>query len=100
MASCRDDLPILIGRYLLSDKSEQGQECAIDHPLPTNPDGSSMSESQYKTYRQQQGGRGPIGGEFQREPSSSGYPSGDERSGMEEDMDIGNGSGMEEYDRL
>ena len=42
--SCRDDLPILIGRYLLSDKSEQGQECAIDHPLPTNPDGSSMSE--------------------------------------------------------
>lgn len=34
-------------------KSEQGQECAISHPLPTNPDGSPMSESQYKAYRTQ-----------------------------------------------
>lgn len=32
-------------------KSEQGQECAITHPLPTNFDGSPMSESQYKTYK-------------------------------------------------
>jgi hypothetical protein len=39
---------------VLADKSEQGQECAISHPLPTNPDGSPMSESQYKAYRMQQ----------------------------------------------
>lgn len=34
-----------------ADKSEQGQECAISHPLPVNPDGSPMSESQYKAYK-------------------------------------------------
>ncbi|WVO16267.1 hypothetical protein L204_103942 [Cryptococcus depauperatus] len=32
-------------------KSEQGQECAIYHPLPTNPDGTPMSESQYKIFK-------------------------------------------------
>ena len=34
-----------------SDKSEQGQECAISHPLPVNPDGTPMSESQYKAFK-------------------------------------------------
>lgn len=85
------------GLTISSDKSEQGQECAITHPLPVNPDGSPISESQYKIYRQQGGG---PGGKFKREPSFSGYPSGDDRSGGEEDMDLGNGSGMEEYDRF
>ncbi len=79
-------------------KSEQGQECAVAHPLPTNPDGTPMSESQYKMYRQQQvgGGLGGGGGGFKREPSFGGYPSGDDRLAEE---DLGNGSGMEEYDR-
>jgi len=36
---------------LMIDKSEQGQECAITHPLPLNPDGSPMSESQYKAFK-------------------------------------------------
>ncbi|BEJ03384.1 hypothetical protein CcaverHIS641_0105590 [Cutaneotrichosporon cavernicola] len=29
-------------------RSDQGQQCAESHPLPTNPDGSAMTESQYK----------------------------------------------------
>ena len=91
-----------------SDKSEQGQECAISHPLPTNPDGSAMSESQYKAYRvaqhnllqqQQQGsmafGQGGLG-RVKREPSFQGYLSGDDRSGAEDEL--GTGSGMEDYD--
>ena len=32
----------------LSDKTESGAECAMKHPLPTNPDGSLMSESKYR----------------------------------------------------
>ena len=71
-----------------ADKSEQGQECAINHPLPVNPDGSPMSESQYKAYRQSQR-------RLKREPSWSGYPSGEE-----DDLELGNGSGMEDYDRV
>ena len=61
-----------------------------------------MSESQYKAYRQQQAGNGvALGGYgFKRELSFSGYASGDDRSGGEEDVDFGNGSGMEEYDRF
>ncbi len=49
-------------------------------------------------YRQQQvgGGLGGGGGGFKREPSFGGYPSGDDRLAEE---DLGNGSGMEEYDR-
>jgi hypothetical protein len=39
----------------IADKSEQGQECAISHPLPTNPDGTAMSESQYKAYQELKG---------------------------------------------
>ncbi len=31
-----------------SDKTEAGLECAIDHPLPTNPDGSLLSESKFR----------------------------------------------------
>ncbi|ORY34038.1 hypothetical protein BCR39DRAFT_233998 [Naematelia encephala] len=95
--------------YILRDKSEQGQECAISHPLPTNPDGSPMSESQYKAYRlarQNQngtgagmGGAGDGGVRRDRPPSfSGGYPSGDEREGGEDD--IGTGSGMDEYDQF
>ncbi len=38
-------------------------------------------------------------GGFKREPNFLGYPSGDDRS-EQEDMDLGNGSGMEEYDRF
>lgn len=55
-----------------------------------------MSESQYKIYRHQQSGQGGMG--IKRETSFSGYLSGDDRS-AEEDMDLGHGSGMEEYDR-
>ncbi|GHJ89182.1 hypothetical protein NliqN6_5584 [Naganishia liquefaciens] len=29
-------------------KTESGAECALKHPLPTNPDGSLMSESKYR----------------------------------------------------
>ena len=71
-----------------TDKSEQGQECAINHPLPVNADGSPMSESQYKAYRQSQR-------RLKREPSWSGYPSGEE-----DELELGNGSGMEDYDRV
>ncbi|KAL1405538.1 hypothetical protein Q8F55_009176 [Vanrija albida] len=85
-------------------KSEQGQECAISHPLPTNPDGSAMSESQYKAYRVQQvqnrhgSGGGGGGGGLRSRPNSmlSADYSADERSGAE---DLGHGSGMEDYDR-
>ncbi|WVQ72407.1 hypothetical protein IAR50_001959 [Cryptococcus sp. DSM 104548] len=49
-------------------KSEQGQECAISHPLPCNPDGSAMSESQYKTYK----GIQTTPEEVERRPSASG----------------------------
>lgn len=80
-----------------TDKSEQGQECAISHPLPTNPDGSAMSESQYKSYRLQQRTQG--GGGLRSRPNSmlsADYGSADERSGGEE---LGTGSGMEDYDR-
>ncbi len=90
--------PLPLTFEIVPDKSEQGQECAITHPLPVNPDGSPMSELQYKIYRQQQGGRGGMGG-CKREPNFLGYPSGDDRS-EQEDMDLGNGSGMEEYDRF
>ncbi|WWD17316.1 hypothetical protein CI109_101756 [Kwoniella shandongensis] len=82
-------------------KSEQGQECAITHPLPVNPDGSPMSESQYKAYKGITPASGGGGGGRRR---SSGvkkeYLSGDDRSGEGED-DLGGGmSGMEEYDRF
>ena len=85
-------------RLTYVDKSEQGQECAVAFPLPTNRDGTAMSESQYKLYRQYQAatkmaGAG-VGGGLKREPSFSGYPSG------EEEMGLGNGSGMDEYDRF
>ncbi|ODN94311.1 hypothetical protein L198_05167 [Cryptococcus wingfieldii CBS 7118] len=49
-------------------KSEQGQECAISHPLPCNPDGSAMSESQYKSYK----GIQTTPEENERRPSASG----------------------------
>ncbi|WVR07031.1 hypothetical protein IAU60_004070 [Kwoniella sp. DSM 27419] len=76
-------------------KSEQGQECAISHPLPVNPDGSPMSESQYKVYK----GIAVGPGEGRRESNVKlEYMSGDDRSG---DEDYGGGlSGMEDYDRF
>jgi len=109
--------PLVSLSALTVDKSEQGQECAISHPLPVNPDGTPMSESQYKAYRAtqhnmnqhaaQQAGMpfngdivvGGAGGleRMKREGSFQGYLSGDDRSGGEED--IGGGSGMEDYDR-
>jgi hypothetical protein len=33
---------------LRPDKTDSGAECAMRHPLPTNPDGSLMSESKYR----------------------------------------------------
>lgn len=33
---------------LITDKTDSGAECAMRHPLPTNPDGSLMSESKYR----------------------------------------------------
>lgn len=30
------------------DKTDSGAECAMRHPLPTNPDGTLMSESKYR----------------------------------------------------
>ncbi|OCF42914.1 hypothetical protein I317_03265 [Kwoniella heveanensis CBS 569] len=98
-------------------KSEQGQECAISHPLPVNPDGSPMSESQYKAYRgikattplpltPEKGESQAGGGGDSRRGSNvkSEYLSGDDRSAGEEDdldMDLGGGlSGMEDYDRM
>jgi hypothetical protein len=73
-------------------KSEQGIECAVAFPLPTNPDGSAFSESQYKAYKAAQGLQVPdtataASGKKGRRKSvgSAGGRSGDE--------------GMEEYDR-
>jgi len=77
-------------------KSEQGQECAISHPLPTNPDGSAMSEGQYKAYRADQQRYG--GGGLARVSSNVSVYSGDDRSVVEDDL--GTGSGMEDYDRI
>ncbi|WVW83867.1 hypothetical protein I302_105889 [Kwoniella bestiolae CBS 10118] len=90
-------------------KSEQGQECAITHPLPVNPDGTPMSESQYKIYKGVKApqpktvspGDAPKGGGGRRRSSGvkSEFLSGDDRSGGE--SDLGGGlSGMEEYDRF
>lgn len=77
-----------------------------------NPDGTPMSESQYKAYRAnqhnlaQQGGM-PFNGDMagvggleriKSEGSFQGYMSGEDRSGGEEDLG-GGGSGMEDYDR-
>ncbi|KAK4686226.1 transcription factor CRZ1, partial [Tremellales sp. Uapishka_1] len=73
-------------------KSEQGQECAISHPLPTNPDGSYMSEMQYKAYRGIK--PGPVPGHedgFKQEPDYTGYP-------MDADFEYASGSGMEDFD--
>ncbi|WVQ99384.1 hypothetical protein IAU59_006517 [Kwoniella sp. CBS 9459] len=95
-------------------KSEQGQECAISHPLPVNPDGSPMSESQYKAYRGIKASTPlpltPEKGEDHESGSRRGsnvkseYLSGDDRSAGEEedlDMELGGGmSGMEDYDRM
>ncbi|ORX36669.1 hypothetical protein BD324DRAFT_459889 [Kockovaella imperatae] len=102
-------------------KSEQGQECAISHPLPVNPDGTAMSESQYKAYKAAESkmsggasggggsgngrGRGKgrggssSGAKIKREQSHSGL-SAFSGSGAEEDHPPGYGSGMEEYDRV
>ncbi|KAL7421562.1 hypothetical protein Q5752_003331 [Cryptotrichosporon argae] len=82
-------------------KSEQGQECAISHPLPTNPDGSPMSESQYKAWQAAHdgalggGGGGLIGRTYAhaRTPSWSGVSEG---AASEDDFA---GSGMDDYDR-
>ena len=92
-----------MGIVLTTDKSEQGQECAITHPLPTNPDGSAMSESQYKAYRARQHNaaqRNASGGSsiMRRDPSYADYTSADDRSAGEDEF--GNGSGMEDYDRV
>ncbi|EIW70661.1 hypothetical protein TREMEDRAFT_61169 [Tremella mesenterica DSM 1558] len=87
-------------------KSEQGQECALTHPLPVNPDGSPMTESQYKAYKgisvaehaQLSGlghGPGPGGGGAGLIGGGSGYT-----SGLGEEEELGTGSGMEEYDQL
>lgn len=90
-------------------KSEQGQECAVTHPLPVNPDGSAMSESQYKAYKAQEerlmpegkdeGGRGKKGRRKSNasEGSRSGASGASGASGGEDDWA---GSGMEEYDRV
>ncbi|WWC61829.1 uncharacterized protein I303_104414 [Kwoniella dejecticola CBS 10117] len=91
-------------------KSEQGQECAITHPLPVNPDGTPMSESQYKIYKGVKAPQpvntspsagGGAGNKSRRRSSGvkSEFMSGDDRSGGE--SDIGGGvSGMEDYDRF
>lgn len=82
-------------------KSEQGQECAITHPLPVNPDGSPMTESQYKAYKgiaagpDTAAGNGAANGRRNRHPSFSGLSGMEDASG---DEDIGTGSGMEDYD--
>jgi hypothetical protein len=61
-----------------------------------------MSESQYKAYRAAQDtlkatGGGMVSEEMRRRLSSMSGLSGDERSAEE---DLGNGSGMEDYDRF
>ncbi|KAK8864388.1 hypothetical protein IAR55_001636 [Kwoniella newhampshirensis] len=86
-------------------KSEQGQECAISHPLPVNPDGTPMSESQYKAYRgitatAPAGSRGSAGGRRRSSGIKKEDLSGDDRSAEGEDDLGGVLSGMEEYDRL
>lgn len=102
-------------------KSEQGQECAITHPLPTNPDGSAMSESQYKAHKaheaqmqgllhpDQGGDSDPAGesgkkGKGRRKSAAGGrgkhLSASNSASGLSGDEDIGGGmSGMEDYDR-
>ncbi|WWC89378.1 uncharacterized protein L201_004301 [Kwoniella dendrophila CBS 6074] len=89
-------------------KSEQGQECAITHPLPTNPDGTPMSESQYKVFKgvkipQPVTSSPNSNAATKSRRRSSGvkseFLSGDDRSGNESDLG-GGMSGMEEYDRF
>jgi hypothetical protein len=78
------------------DKSEQGQECAISHPLPVNPDGTPMSESQYKAYLAGKG-KGHMldpSGDVKRELGLETWESGDDRSGIEDGIETG--SGMED----
>ena len=104
-------------------KSEQGHECAITHPLPVNPDGSAMSESQYKAYKaheaQMQGllhpdgqvkqedddmmGTGGKKGKGRRKSATSRHnlSASNSASGLSGDEDMGGGtSGMEDYDRI
>ncbi|WRT66343.1 uncharacterized protein IL334_003298 [Kwoniella shivajii] len=84
-------------------KSEQGQECALTHPLPVNPDGTPMSESQYKAYRGfktvQPMDASPDQGRRRSSGVKSEFLSGDDRSGGEDELG-GGLSGMEEYDRF
>ena len=90
------------------DKSEQGQECAITHPLPTNPDGSAMSESQYKAFKGIQDDVQPgNSGTGRKKASAAGAGAGagggsDMRVKREEDDHSGlsdfDGGGMSEYD--
>jgi hypothetical protein len=87
-----------------SDKSEQGQECAISHPLPVNPDGTPMSEMQYKAFKgikedssasgkEKQGGGGRGG----RRKSSQGKLSVKEEP-KDDDAELSDYGGMSEYD--
>ncbi|GMK54310.1 hypothetical protein CspeluHIS016_0108960 [Cutaneotrichosporon spelunceum] len=70
-------------------RSEQGQQCAITHPLPTNPDGSAMTESQYKARLRQLGERnGASAGDSSRGGRSSIGLSGD---GSADERDLMNG---------
>lgn len=76
-------------------KSQQGIECAAAFPLPTNPDGSALSESQYKNYKATQGLVVPETGKKGRKRATS-FGSDLGKSG---DESGGGGSGMEDYDR-
>jgi hypothetical protein len=88
----------------MKDKSEQGQECAISHPLPLNPDGSAMSESQYKAYKGISDDAKPSSGGGKAAAGGSRRKSGGVRvkQEFEEDhsgiSDIGEEGGMSEYD--
>lgn len=41
-------LTTMLMSEILTDKTDSGAECALKHPLPTNPDGTLMSESKYR----------------------------------------------------
>lgn len=81
-------------------KSEQGTECAIAFPLPTNPDGTPLSESQYKNYKATQGLAVPASTPAGKKGRKRATSFGSDVTGRSGDEGGGGGSGMEDYDRV
>jgi hypothetical protein len=40
--------PLTIATLAAADKTDSGADCALFRPLPTNPDGSPLSEAKYR----------------------------------------------------